>query len=210
MRIVTAADSNYFQFLLELMVASEGHLGVLPDVYDLGLKKGQRDFIGLMPGTRVYRVPDFPKPGHYYPKGYKPTALHKPAMLLDYCYRTNDDVLYLDADAKPVDHFAFPDVEIGMARAHDKVLASYNGTEMSEYIGPYHTSVIFLKLTDWRSDFLRAWETDLNNDELPSDMKSLNRVSKTFNITELPEDTWNSTTKYPHTKIVHIQGPVVR
>ena len=209
MKIVTASDKNYFQFLIDQIVSCKGYLNILPDVYDLGLEKGQADFIRLA-GMKVYRVPDHPEPGRYYPKGYKPTALHKPAMLLDYCYRTNDDVLYLDADAKPVEFFEFPDVELGMAKAHDKILASYNGTEMAEYIGPYHTSVIFLKLTDQRSDFLRAWETDLMNDELPSDMKSLNRVIETYNITELPEDVWNSVTKYPHTKILHVQGPVVR
>ena len=54
---------------------------------------------------------------------------------------------------------------------------------------------------------MRAWATDIENDELPSDMKSFNRVAK---VTELDEEVWNSTTKYPHTRIVHVQGPVVR
>ncbi len=208
MRIVTASDSTYFQFLLELIVACKGYLEILPAVYDLGLEKGQREFLKLA-NMDVFRVPDHPAPGSRYPQGYKPTALHKPAMLLDYAYRTEDDILYLDADAKPVDCFEFPDVEIGVAKANDKVLKSYEGTDIAEYVGPYHTSVIFLKYEN-RIDFLRAWETDMANDELPSDMKSFNRVSKTVNITELPEDTWNSTTKYPFTRILHVQGPVLR
>lgn len=206
MRIVTAADKNYFSFLLDLVVSCKGYLDILPVVYDLGLEESQKEFLKLS-GMDVLYCPDHPRPGNHYPEGYFPSALHKPAILLDFCYRTEDDVLYLDADAKPVDYFEFPDVELGATKANDKVLASYEGTPLAEYIGPYHTSVIFLKFTERRIDFLRAWATDIENDELPSDMKSFNRVAK---VTELDEEIWNSTTKYPHTRIVHVQGPVVR
>ncbi len=206
MRIVTASDSNYFDFLLQQVIACKGHLDILPSVYDLGLNDGQREFLKLA-GMRVLHCPDHPRPGNGYPRGYSPTALHKPTMLLDFCYRTEDDVLYLDADAKPVDNFEFPDVELGATKANGKVLSSYGGTDIAQYIGPFHTSVVFLKFTENRISFLRAWATDLENDELPSDMKSFNRVAE---VTELDEEVWNSTTKYPHTKIVHVQGPVVR
>jgi hypothetical protein len=205
MKIVTASDSNYFQFLLELIVACKDYLDILPAIYDLGLESSHKEFLKLS-GMDVYHVPDHPKPGNHYPEGYFPSALHKPAMLLDFAYRTEDDILYLDADAKPVDFFEFPDVEVGATKASDKVIQSYEGTLIAEYLGPYHTSVIFMKYEN-RIDFLRAWETDLENDELPSDMKSFNRVAK---VTELDEEIWNSTTKYPHTRIVHVQGPVVR
>jgi len=206
MKIVTAADANYFSFLLELIVSCKGYLGVFPTIYDLGLDVTQREFIELA-GMDVLRVPDHPSPGGHYPEGYFPSALHKPAILLDFCYRTEEDVLYLDADAKPVEFFEFPDVELGATKASDKVLESFEGTPLAEYVGPLHTSVIFLKFTENRIDFLRAWATDIENDELPSDMKSFNRVAK---VTELDEEVWNSSTKYPHTKIVHVQGPVVR
>ncbi len=83
MRIVTAVDSNYFDFLLQQVVACKGHLGILPDVYDLGLEDGQRQFLELA-GMKVYPCPEHPEPGGHYPEGYKPKRETKAMIPLPY------------------------------------------------------------------------------------------------------------------------------
>jgi hypothetical protein len=212
MKIVTAADQRYFPFLLQQIVNCKKHLLSLPAVYDLGLDDDQKYFLG-MAGIKTYRVPDHPKPARQYPMLYVPRATFKPFVILDFAYRTTEPIVWMDADAKPVSGFSFPYVELGIPRADPDVVQAYRETPLEKYVGPLHAAVVLLGESDKRMRFLEAWAADLENDELPSDMKSLNRVARTNNhglhLTELDPMIWNSKFKLPRTLILHAErGPL--
>ena len=208
MRIVTAADARYFDHLLRQIVSAHSNLDVIPDVFDLGLTDVQVDALGMM-GVDVWDKPLLtPEPGVGYPEGYRPKALHKPAMLLEYCDIHDDDVVYMDADAWVARPFDFPTKGLGLTNVRDVIVESYLGTPMEGYVGPYHSGVVFL--SGGCMNFLLEWEKDINEDLLPSDKKSMNRAAKRYHVTELNEYEFNSRTMLPFTKIFHSQGPVTR
>ena len=207
MKIVTAADANYYDHLLRQIVSAHRNLDVIPDVFDLGLTDIQIDALGMM-GVDVWGVPALiPEPGIGYPKGYRPKALHKPAMLVEYCFLHRwHNIVYMDADAWVVRPFDFPSKGLGLTRVRDVIMESYWGTPMEEYVGPYHSGVVFIGMGN--IEFLLAWEGDLNDDLLPSDKKSMNKAIESYDVTELDEYEFNSRTMLPFTKIFHSQGPI--
>ena len=208
MKIVTAANANYYDHLLRQIVSAHSNLDVIPDVFDLGLTDIQVDALGMM-GVDVWDVPALtPDPGVGYPKGYRPKALHKPAMLVEYCDMHDDDVLYMDADAWIVQPFDFPTAGLGLTRVRDVIMEAYWGTPMEEYVGPYHSGVMFLGRNRMR--FLLEWEEDINDDLLPSDKKSMNKAARNHHVKGLDEYEFNSRTMLPFTKIFHSQGPIAR
>jgi hypothetical protein len=209
MRIVTAADANYFGHLLRQIVSAHRNLDVVPDVFDLGLTDVQVDALGMM-GVDVWDKPALtPEAGIGYPAGYRPKALHKPAMLVEYCIQHAwHDVVYMDADAWVVQPFDFPTTGLGLTRVRDVIMESYWGTPMEEYVGPYHSGVMFIGMGC--TNFLLEWEEDINEDLLPSDKKSMNRAAEAYDVTELDEYEFNSRTMLPFTKIFHSQGPIAR
>ena len=207
MKIVTAANANYYEHLLRQIVTAHNNLDVIPDVFDLGLTDIQVDALGMM-GVDVWDKPALtPEPGIGYPKGYRPKALHKPAMLVEYCIQHAwHDVVYMDADAWVAQPFDFPTTGLGLTRVRDVIMESYWGTPMEEYVGPYHSGVIFIGMGC--TNFLLEWEEDINEDLLPSDKKSMNKSAKAHHVTELNEYEFNSRTMLPFTKIFHSQGPI--
>ena len=208
MKIVTASNANYYEHLLRQIVTAHANLDVIPDVFDLGLTDIQVDALGMM-GVDVWDKPLLtPEPGIGYPKGYKPKALHKPAMLLEYCDMYDDDVVYMDADAWIARPFDFPATGLGLTRVRDVIMEAYWGTPMEEYVGPYHSGVVFLG--GGCINFLLEWEEDINEDLLPSDKKSMNKVARDYPVAELDEYVYNSRTMLPFTKIFHSQGPITR
>jgi len=214
MRIVTAADASYYDHLLRQIVSAHRNLDVVPDVFDLGLTDVQVDALGMM-GVDVLDVPALiPLPGASYPEGYRPKGLHKPSMLVEYCYEHDwDDVVYMDADAWVVRPFGFPRLQIGVTRVRDVIIESYRGTPMEEYVGPYHSGVIFL--ASGCLSFLLDWEGDILEDPSPSDKKSMNKVLRSYQkgnlkMSSLSEYEFNSRTMLPFTKIYHSQGPITR
>ena len=209
MKIVTAADANYFGHLLRQIVSAHSNLDVIPDVFDLGLTDIQVDTLGMM-GVDVWDVPALtPEPGVGYPEGYRPKALHKPAMLVEYCIQHAwHDVIYMDADAWVAKPFDFPTTGLGLTRVRDVIMESYWGTPMEQYVGPYHSGGVFLGMGCMK--FLLEWEEDINEDLLPSDKKSMNKAAEAYCITELDEYEFNSRTMLPFTKIFHSQGPIAR
>lgn len=214
MRIVTAADANYYDHLLRQIVSAHHNLDVIPDVFDLGLTNIQVDALGMM-GVDVLDIPALtPSPGANYPEGYRPKGLHKPSMLVEYCCEHDwDDVVYMDADAWVVRPFDFPRLQIGVTRVRDVIMESYRGTPMEEYVGPYHSGVIFLAAGCLA--FLMDWEGDILDDPSPSDKKSMNRVLRRYakgnlKMSSLDEYEFNSRTMLPFTKIYHSQGPITR
>jgi hypothetical protein len=214
MKIVTAANANYYDHLLRQIVSAHKNLDVIPDVFDLGLTDIQVDALGMM-GVDVRDVPALtPEPGIDYPAGYRPKGLHKPAMLVEYCFEHDwDDILYLDADAWIVQPFDFPGLRIGVTRVRDVIVDAYRGTPMEEYVGPFHSGVIFLAAGCL--SFLMDWEGDLLEDPSPSDKKSMNKVLRRYqrgqlSMTSLDEYEFNSRTMLPFTKIFHSQGPITR
>jgi hypothetical protein len=184
------------------------HLNMYPTVFDLGMDEYQLFSLKAM-GIRVLPKPPAPKMGTDYPGNYHPRALFKPLMLHTFCELTRDDVVYMDADAIPVASFEFPCKGLGLTPVADKKMRAYEGTPMYDYVGPYHSGVIFLGRGQ-RLSFLKKWAMDLFKDPLPSDKKSMNRVVKDEKITVLDSDVWNAKTLYPDTKIFHYQGPMVR
>ena len=206
MRIVTAADSNFFDHLIRQVRACREHLAIFPDVYDLGMTINQRYILECMAVAlcgETYQL----EAGMNYPNGYKPRGLHKPYMLTEYCdWHPDEDVLYLDADAMPVAPFEFPCVGIGLTKVSQKKMEAYEGKPIYEYVGPYHSGAIFLGKGEGRDGFVEKWRMDMANDPLPSDKKSLNRIAKQEQITELDPAEWNAQIVLPHTKIFHAQG----
>ena len=208
MRIVTAANANYFDHLLRQIISAHRNLDVVPDVFDLGLTDIQVDALGMM-GVDVWDKPLLtPEPGIGYPDGYRPKALHKPAMLVEYCDMYDDDIIYMDADAWIARPFGFPSAGIGLTRVRDVIMESYWETPMEEYVGPYHSGVVFLGRGCM--NFVLEWEEDINEDLLPSDKKSMNKVVADYPVAELDEYRFNSRTMLPFTKIFHSQGPITR
>ena len=208
MRIVTAANANYYDHLLRQIVSAHRNLDVIPDVFDLGLTDIQVDALGMM-GVDVWDKPLLtPEPGVGYPEGYRPKGLHKPTMLVEYCDAHDDDIIYMDADAWVARPFDFPAAGLGLTRVRDVIMEAYWGTPMEEYVGPYHSGVVFL--SKGCMSFLLEWEKDISTDLLPSDKKSMNRVAEDYPIAELSEYEYNSRTMLPFTKIFHSQGPIAR
>lgn len=208
MKVVTAANKEYFPFLTEQIQACAENLNKYPYVFDLGLTENQRFMLKGM-GVPVLNKPPAPRPGKDYPGGYKPRALFKPAMLHVFCEMHDDDVLYLDADAMPVAPFEFPCDGLGLTPVGEQKMMAYWGTPLYEYVGPYHSGVIFLGKGE-RLGFLKRWALDMWRDPLPSDKKSLNRAVKNERVHELDSDIWNARVMYPDTKIFHYQGPIAR
>jgi len=208
MKIVTAANANYYDHLLRQIVSAHNNLDVIPDVFDLGLTDVQVDALGMM-GVDVWDKPLLtPEPGIGYPSGYRPKALHKPTMLVEYCDMYDEDVIYMDADAWVARPFDFPSSGLGLTRVRDVIMESYWGTPMEEYVGPYHSGIVFLG--KGCMSFLLDWEKDISEDLLPSDKKSMNKAATAYHVTELDEYEFNSRTMLPFTKIFHSQGPVTR
>jgi hypothetical protein len=207
MRIVTAADDRYFTYLIKQIRGCREHLwNISPDVYDLGMTDDQKYVLKSMQ-IEIYNRPWEPEPGEGYPGSYYPRALHKPFMLYDYCEQyENEHVVYMDADAWPASFFTFPCVGLGLTLVSEKKMKAFKNTGMIEYVGPYHSGVIFLGASPDRREFLRRWATDVAFDKLPSDKKSLNRVIENENFTPLDTDIWNSRTMFPYTKIFHSHG----
>jgi len=208
MKIVTAANASYYDHLLRQIVSAHSNLDVIPDVFDLGLTSVQVDALGMM-GVDVWDKPLLtPEAGIGYPEGYRPKGLHKPTMLVEYCDMYDDDIVYMDADAWVARPFDFPAVGIGLTKVRDVIMEAYWGTPMEEYVGPYHSGVVFL--SGGCMSFLLEWEKDISTDALPSDKKSMNRVAEDYPIAELSEYEFNSRTMLPFTKIFHSQGPIAR
>lgn len=208
MIFVTACDSNYFDFLLKQVVNVKKHFGMAPVVYDLGLTETQQDVLDML-GVPQRNCPPHPPPGLEYPSGYVPKALYKPAVLLDAYDEWGGDIVWLDADARPVQPFEFPAKELGLTRVASNVLKAFQGTDLEKYTGPYHSGVMFLGKSDYMMRFLMGWARDLWNDPQPSDKKSLNRIILQENIgmymsiTEWHTDVFNSRRLLPQTKVLH-------
>lgn len=208
MRIVTAANANYYDHLLRQIVSAHRNLDVIPDVFDLGLTDIQVDALGMM-GVDVWDKPLLtPEPGVGYPEGYRPKGLHKPTMLVEYCDAHDDDIIYMDADAWVARPFDFPAAGLGLTRVRDVIMEAYWGTPMEEYVGPYHSGVVFL--SKGCMSFLLEWEKDISTDLLPSDKKSMNKVAGDYPVAELNEYEFNSRIMLPFTKIFHSQGPIAK
>ena len=109
----------------------------------------------------------------------------------------------MDADAWVAQPFDFPTTGLGLTRVRDVIMESYWGTPMEEYVGPYHSGVIFIGMGC--TNFLLEWEDDINEDLLPSDKKSMNKAAEYHQVTELDEYEFNSRTMLPFTKIFHSQ-----
>ena len=196
MLFVTACDDNYFVYALAQIWAVERLFKQYPIVYDLGLCSDYKGYLkGL--GIELRHHPSEPDKGKDYPSDYQPMALFKPTLLLDACTRYMGAIVYLDADAKPMQHFEFPAKDLGLARV--------DNWDRSLYTGPVHSGVIFLSNTNKRMSFLLDWAKDLWNDCLPSDKKSLNRIvpHADMELTELPAREYNARMVHPETKIFH-------
>lgn len=197
MLFVTACDDNYFIYALAQIMEIDKHFDQNPVVYDLGLDTKYKEYLSDLE-VPLLPCPSAPPLGKDYPNGYQPRALWKPSMLLDACLRFDEDIVYLDADAKPVCRFKFPAVELGLAKVEN-----WNG---SEYVGPWHSGVMFLGNTDNRAEFILEWAKDIWRDKLPSDKKSLNRIMRYYSDIELQPLSareYNSRKMYPETKILH-------
>jgi len=209
MRIVTASDDRYFDSLLRLVTSAKEHMDITPDVFDLGMTDVQIDALNMM-GVDVFPVTQNLRPGNGYPGRYRPRALHKPAMLYQYFFAAQDDFVYMDADAYVVQPFDFPTTSIGVSKVDKVVMNAYSGSNMRDYVGPYHSGIIFLAYVPKTMDFLDEWGKDLRNDPLPSDKKSLNRVLPNYKHNVLDANEFNSKVLLPYTKIFHNQGPIAR
>lgn len=209
MRIITACNDKYFPHLLGLVTSIHNYLAIPVDVANLGMTEVQKDALGMM-GVIVFPPPAYPAPGKGYPTTYKPRALWKPPLLEKACGLFSDDILYMDADTRVINSFDFPTSKIGVTQVPSRVMRSFANTPMIDYVGPYHSGVLFLPASSQRREFLDAWVSDLRSDPLPSDKKSMNRVLLDFDYDVLDEDEFNTRTMYPFTKIFHYQGPIVR
>ena len=204
MKFVTASDSKYFACLMMQIAAVKSCFGQLPTVYDIGLIEEQRRALESH-GIYVIECPLFPKEGDDYPDGYRPRALFKPEIMYEFCEKYPDtDVVYLDADSRPINKFDFPTDNIGLVLVEEEIKELYKGSPAWEYIGPYYAGVIFLKSNHDRMNLLEEWAKDLWQDKLPSDTKSLNKVVR--DVTPLSPEEYLARTITPKTKIFHTKG----
>jgi len=200
MKFVTASNHNYFGCLMVQIAHIKMFFGSLPIVYDLGLTQEQKETLEVL-GLLTIASPPCPEEGNGYPEGYRPRALFKPGVLLEICEKhPEEDIVYLDADCRPMKRFEFPTKGIGL------VEADYIHGPLWEYVGPYHAGIIFLKSRPDRIDFLTQWHEDLWNDHLPSDTKSLNKVAKNGRITILSKEEYLAEVISPKTKVLHVKG----
>ena len=207
MLYVTASDDRYYNYLLMQIVATHTNFNTYPIVYDLGMTDAQLGVLEIM-GVQVDTCGPGPEAAKEYPGTYKPMALFKPDLLLDVCNKyPTEDIVYLDADAAPIRAFKFPVTFIGVTAVSEAIIEAYVGTDMEPYVGPFHSGVIFLGVSDERIAFLEEWRNDIFADAKPSDKKSLNRILYNYTPEVLSEEKFNSRVALPYTRILHLQGP---
>jgi hypothetical protein len=225
LNIVTAADKDYFKFLPEFI---EQTRLVFPDakiyVYDLGMTYDQlyaldHSNVSIRGWRKVV-----PKDHAPYPIGYTPRALHKPSMLYNLSRHADGPIVYMDVDAYPVNYFKVPDCDVAVTMKRKDQMAQHRGTPLAEYLGKLDAGVIMFGPDAKRGLFLAKWVLDMQNDDCPSDQKSLNNVVgechdwEKYNVTRqypiagttvrvhiLHEGEYNSSFMHPDAKILHLR-----
>jgi hypothetical protein len=202
MIFVTACDEEYYPYLKRQVGNIYLLFNKMPIVFDLGLGKYKWNL--LMAGVEVHSIPIYMEPADTYPGTYRPKALYKPYILKNVArHNPSQDILYMDADARPIRHFIMPDHDIIAAAVNEERLAKYRGTDMEAYVGPVHSGVVYLGATETRMDFIQEWIDDMEKDPMPSDKKSFNSVIKERDVHIMPENIFDSRERTKETWILH-------
>ena len=170
MNIVTASDSTFIEILNSTVPANErmGHKPVIYDVGGLGYGKPfqvQDEYMGW--GRN--RDPETPERLRFV--GICPW---KPAVILQALEDTNDDVLWLDADAwviRPLELGDDFDVAVTMRRPHE-----WGRTEWPELYGFLNSGFVFIRNTILGRLFCKMWIEEIPLTKSKSDQNALNNI----------------------------------
>ncbi len=166
MRIITAGDHR-FRDSVAFNVGRAHQFGLSIAVYDLG-------DVGL-PDVIEWTIddPTFKQTGRYErTHSTRPTAMHKPAMMVDAVRRfPGEMLLYLDGDAVMFDdpRGMMPGVEFDIAlvcRRESERIVNAESRHLPRYrwTGQFNAGVMLFASTPGRDEFMRQWMQGIANE----------------------------------------------